>query len=96
LRIHFLACPDAHQIGVDQTQPSAFRRVADSCVLGQRLANPDILAIVCADEQYEIVSCGIVRVEEVRDYAQETEAPRKEDELIFLAKLFEDVLLEFL
>jgi hypothetical protein len=35
-------------------------------------------------------------VEEVRDYAQETEAPRQEDELVILAKLFEDILLELL
>jgi hypothetical protein len=65
-------------------------------VLSQRLANPDVLAIVCTDEQYKVVSGGIVRVEEVRDYAQEAEAPRQEDELIFFAKLFEDVLLKFL
>jgi hypothetical protein len=65
-------------------------------VLSQRLTNPYILAIVCADEQYKVVSGGIVRVEEVRDYAQEAEAPRQEDELIFFAKLFEDVLLKFL
>jgi hypothetical protein len=38
-------------------------------VLGQRLANPDILAIVCTNEQYEVIPCGIVRVEKVRDYA---------------------------
>jgi hypothetical protein len=65
-------------------------------VLSQRLTNPYILAIVCADEQYEVISGGIVRVEEVRDYTQEAEAPRQEDELIFFAKLFEDVLLKFL
>jgi hypothetical protein len=35
-------------------------------------------------------------VEEVRDYAQQAEAPRQEDEFIFLAQLVEDVLLEFL
>jgi hypothetical protein len=65
-------------------------------VLSQRLTNPYILAIVRANEQYKVVSGGIVRVEEVRDYAQEAEAPRQEDELIFFAKLFEDVLLKFL
>jgi hypothetical protein len=35
-------------------------------------------------------------VEKVRDYAQEAEAARKEDELIFLAQFVEDVLLELL
>jgi hypothetical protein len=65
-------------------------------VLRQRLADPDIFAVVGAEEQYEIVSGGVVRVEEVRDYAQQAEAARQEDELIFLAQLVEDVLLEFL
>jgi hypothetical protein len=35
-------------------------------------------------------------MEEVRDYAQQAEAPREEDQLIFLAQLGEYVLLEFL
>jgi hypothetical protein len=65
-------------------------------MLRQCLANPHILAVVGSDEQYEVVSGGVVRVEEVRDYAQQAEAAREDDELIFLAQLFEDVLLEFL
>jgi hypothetical protein len=65
-------------------------------MLGQRLANPHILAVVRTDEQYEVVAGGIVGMEEVRDYAQKAKAPREEDELIFLAQLVEDVLLEFL
>jgi hypothetical protein len=65
-------------------------------MLGQRLANPDILAVFGANEQYEVVSNGIVRVEQIRDYAQQAEAPRQEDEFIFFAQLSEDVLLEFL
>jgi hypothetical protein len=65
-------------------------------MLCQRLANPHILAIVGSDEQDEVVSGGIVRVEEVRDYAQQAEAAREDNKLIFLAQLFEDVLLEFL
>jgi hypothetical protein len=35
-------------------------------------------------------------VEKVGDYAQEAEAARKENELIFLAQFIEDVLLELL
>lgn len=54
-------------------------------MLCQRLANPHILAIVGSDEQDEVVSGGIVRVEEVRDYAQQAEAAREDDKLIFLA-----------
>jgi hypothetical protein len=65
-------------------------------MLGQRFANPHIFAIVGANEQYEVVSGGIVGMEEVRDYAQKAEAPREEDQLIFLAQLIEYVLLEFL
>jgi hypothetical protein len=65
-------------------------------VLRQRLADPDILAVVGADEQYEVVPGGVVRVEEVRDYAQQAEAARQKNELIFFAQLVEDVLLEFL
>lgn len=65
-------------------------------MLRERFANPYILTFVCADKQYEVVPSGIVGVEEVRDYAQKTEATRKEDELILIAQLFEDLLLEFL
>jgi hypothetical protein len=65
-------------------------------VLSQRLANPHILAIIGTDKQYEIISSGVVGVKEVRNYAQQAEAPCQEDQLIFLAQFFEDVLLEFL
>jgi hypothetical protein len=65
-------------------------------MLSHGLANPHILAIVGPNEQHKIISGGIVRVKEVRDYAQEAEAARKEDELIFLTQFVEDVLLEFL
>lgn len=65
-------------------------------MLRERLANPHILALVCADEQDEVVSGGIVGVEQVRDYAQKAEAAREEDQLILFAQLFEDLLLEFL
>jgi hypothetical protein len=39
-------------------------------VLGQRLANPHILAVIGANKQYEVIPSSIVGMEEVRDYAQ--------------------------
>ena len=65
-------------------------------MLGQRLTNPHILAVIGSNKEYEVVTSGIVRVEEIGDNAQEAEATRKEDELIFPAQLIEDVLLELL
>jgi|TARA_R110002003_G_scaffold9_14_gene479 hypothetical protein len=65
-------------------------------VLSQRFADPYIFAVVGADEQYKVVPGGIVGVKEICDYAQQAEAPRKEDKLILVAQLIEDVLLEFL
>jgi hypothetical protein len=52
-------------------------------MLSERLTDPHIFAVVCANKQYEVVTGGIVGVEEIRDYAQQTEAPCEEDELIF-------------
>lgn len=54
-------------------------------MLRQRLADPDILAVVSANEKDEVVARGVVGVEEVGDYAEETEAAGEEDELIFFA-----------
>ena len=54
-------------------------------MLSQRLADPHILAFVCANEQDEVIASGVVGVQEVRDYAQQAEAARKEDELILFA-----------
>ena len=65
-------------------------------MFGQRLSNPHILAFFGANKQDEIVTGGVVGVKEVRDYAQEAEASREEDKLIFLAQLLENVLLKFL
>lgn len=65
-------------------------------MLSERLAYPHILTLIRANEQNEVVSSGIVGVKKVRDYAQQAEATRQEDELILFAQLFEDVLLEFL
>jgi hypothetical protein len=65
-------------------------------MFGQRLADPHVLAVFGTNKQYEIIARGIVGVEEVRDYTQQAEAARQEDELIFFAQLIEDVLLKFL
>jgi hypothetical protein len=65
-------------------------------VLGERLANPDILAVVCTDKQDQVVPDSVVRMKEVCDDAQKAEASCKQNQLIFVAQLSEDVLLEFL
>ena len=65
-------------------------------MLCERLANPHVLALICADKQYKVVSGGIVGVEKICDYAQKAEAACEEDQLIVFAQLFEDLLLEFL
>ena len=52
--------------------------------------------VLGAHEQNEIVPDRIVRVEEVRDYTQETKTSRKKDELVFFAQFVENVLLEIL
>jgi hypothetical protein len=65
-------------------------------VLGERLANPDILAVVCADKQDQVVPGSVVRMKEVCDDAQKAEASCEQNQLIFVAQLSEDVLLEFL
>jgi hypothetical protein len=65
-------------------------------MLSQRLANPDILAIIGAHEQNQIVAGGVVRMEQVGNDAQQAEPARKEHEFIFLSQFLEDVLLEFL
>ena len=70
--------------------------MADSRMLCERLANPYILALICANKQDEVVAGGIVGMKEVRDYTKQAEAARQKDELILFAQLFEDVLLEFL
>lgn len=62
-------------------------------MLGERFANPAVLAVLCADEDDEVVAPGIVRVEEVSDYTEEAEAAGEQDELVFSAKLLKEVLL---
>jgi hypothetical protein len=54
-------------------------------MLSERFADPHILTFVRAHEDDKVVARGIVGVEEVRDYAQQAEAARKEDELILFA-----------
>lgn len=65
-------------------------------MFGKRFANPYVLTLFSAYEKYEVITGGIVRVEEVGDDAQEAEAARKYNELIVVSQFLEDVLLEFL
>ncbi len=48
-------------------------------MLGQRLANPHIFPFIRTNQQDQIVSGGIVRVEEVCDDTQEAQAPGYEN-----------------
>lgn len=65
-------------------------------MLGKRLANPAIFAVFCPEDDDEVVAGDVVGVEEIGDDAEETEAAGKEEEFVFVAKFFEDVLLEVL
>lgn len=56
-------------------------------MFGERLANPGVLPIVGTDNDDQIVPCRIVRMEEVGDEADEGEASRQYDELIFFSEL---------
>jgi hypothetical protein len=96
LLVHLLSLSDICQVRIDQTQSTAFWRGADGGVFGEGLSNPSILSVVCTDHDYQVVSGGIIRVEEVGDNTQEAEATRHDDELIFFAELFEYFLLELL
>lgn len=62
----------------------------------ERFANPAIFAFVCSKQNDEVVPSSIVGVEEVRDYSKKTKSAGKYNELIFGAKLTEDVLLVLL
>jgi hypothetical protein len=65
-------------------------------MLGKRLANPFLLPIVCADEDYEAAPGGIIGVEKVCHDTDEAQPSSKDEKLVFVAKLAEDVLLEAL
>ena len=62
----------------------------------QRLSNPSIFSVISPNYQYEVVPGRIVGMEEVRYESEEAKATRYNDELIFLSKLLEEFLLEFL
>jgi hypothetical protein len=62
----------------------------------EALSNPAIFALVCAEDDNQIVTSSVVGVQEIRDYAQEADTASKDDELVFFAEFFEDVLLEVL
>ena len=65
-------------------------------MLRQRLPNPPILPFISTDEDNEVTSSGVVGVEEVRDYAKETETTREDCKGVGGAEFGEDVLLIFL
>lgn len=65
-------------------------------MLRQRLSDPAILPVVCRYEQYEVVTRCIVRMEEICDESQKTQAAGNDDELVFLSQLLEYLLLVFL
>ena len=69
------------------------RGLADCGLFGQRLTDPAILPLVCADDDYQVATYRIERVKKVCNNAQQTKAARKDDELIFGSKLGEQVLL---
>lgn len=48
-------------------------------MLGQRLPNPFLLPLICADEDYETAPCGIIGVEKVRYDTDEAEPSSKDE-----------------
>jgi hypothetical protein len=65
-------------------------------MLGQCFANPAIFSIFGTNYHNEVISSGIVGVEEVGDQAHQPEATGENDELIFCTELLEEGLLVFL
>lgn len=59
-------------------------------------ANPFILSIISTNYYNQIVTCCIKCMKEIGHDSQEPQAPGENDELIFIAKLVEQVLLIFL
>jgi hypothetical protein len=65
-------------------------------MLSQCLSNPAILSVFGPDNDYQVVSGRIVRVEEVVDQAHQPKAAGENDELIFGSELLEQILLVLL
>lgn len=63
-------------------------------MFGERFSDPVIFAVVSANEDDKVVTCSVVGVEEIRDKAQEAETAGEDEQLVFGAKVVEDVLLE--
>jgi hypothetical protein len=55
--------------------------------------NPLVFPIIRAYDQDQVVTCGIVGMQQICYQAQETQAPRKNDKLIFGSELVKKVLL---
>ena len=94
--IHLFARADALKVGIHDRETASLGRRADGGVLGQRLADPSILAVLGADDDDEVVPGRVVRVQQVGDEAHEAEAAREHNELIFGPELLEERLLVFL
>lgn len=94
--IELLTILNAHELSADESQAAAVVGVVDDGMLSESLADPAIFEFVGSDEDDEVAASGIVRVEEVYDDTEQAEAAGDDDQLIFLAQLAEDVLLEFL
>ena len=63
-------------------------------MFSQRFTNPPILSLIGADEEYEIVTCSIVRVKEVGYEAEESKPAGKNEKPVLFAELVKSVLLE--
>jgi hypothetical protein len=65
-------------------------------MLRQSLSDPAIFSLVCSNDEYEIVACGVVGVQEISDETEEPQTASKYHEFILLTKLLEKILLVFL
>ena len=65
-------------------------------MLGQRFPNPTIFSLIGPNNHYKVVSYRIVRMEEVDNDSEETEAASKDYEFVVGAEFLEEVLLVFL
>ena len=58
-------------------------------MFGQRLSNPAIFALICAQDDNEVVAGGIVCVKEIGDDLEKAQATSEDDEFIFVPKFVE-------
>ncbi len=65
-------------------------------MLSQRFSNPAIFSLVGPNNHHKVVSYCIVRVEEVGNDSEETQAASEYYEFVVGAEFLEEVLLVFL